>query len=175
MDFFPPAWLVSSLVWIQTTTGFPDFVNAHGWMWAGGEVLHFMGLCLLVGTIGAFDLRLLGMAKGLPIGPLIRLLPWGILGFVICVTTGLFFIIGNHWSSNAYLNNMAFKWKMSMILLAGLNLLVFKMSGMERAVAVLGPGATAPVGAKVAAASSMVIWVAVIFWGRFLPILGDAF
>jgi hypothetical protein len=175
MTLFPPAWLVSSLLWFQTTTQFPEFVNAHGWIWAAGETVHFMGLCLLMGTIGAFDLRLLGMAKGLPIGPLQRLLPWGVLGFAICLATGLLFILGNYWSSNAYFNNIAFKWKMAMILLAGVNVLVFNLSGMHRSVAVLGTGASAPLGARWVAGTSLVLWAAVIVAGRFLPILGDAF
>ena len=109
MNFFPPAWLVSSLTWFQATTKFPEFINAHGWIWAAGETVHFMGICLLMGTIGAFDLRLLGMAKSLPVGPLQRLLPWGVLGFATCLATGLLFIFGNYWSTNAYFNNIAFK------------------------------------------------------------------
>jgi hypothetical protein len=175
MSLFPPAWLVSGLLWFQGVTKFPEFVNAHGWIWAAGETVHFMGLCLLMGTIGAFDLRLLGMAKGLAIGPLQRLLPWGVLGFGICFATGLLFILGNYWSSNAYFNNIAFKWKMATILLAGVNVAVFNLSGMNRAVAAMGAGASAPIGAKIIAGTSLFLWATVIFWGRFLPILGDAF
>ena len=175
MDFFLTGWLISSVEWVQSTTAFPDFLNDHGWIWVASETLHFIGLCLLLGTIGAFDLRLLGVAKDLPIGPLQRLLPWGVLGFIICLTTGILFILGNFWSTNAYFNNLAFKWKMSMILLAGANVLVFNLTGMSRAVSILGAGASAPLGAKVVGASSLVLWVSVIFWGRFLPILGDAF
>jgi hypothetical protein len=175
MTLFPPAWLVSSLLWFQATTKFPEFINAHGWIWAAGETVHFMGLCLLMGTIGAFDLRLLGVAKGLPIGPLQRLLPWGVFGFVICLATGMLFILGNYWSSNAYFNNIAFKWKMSMILLAGLNVAVFNLSGMNRSVAVMGTGARAPFAARFIAGTSLVLWAGVIVAGRFLPILGDAF
>lgn len=175
MDIFPPAWLVAGLLWFQNATKFPAFVNAHGWTWAAAETVHFMGLCLLMGTIGAFDLRLLGIAKSLPIGPLQRLLPWGVFGFGICAATGLFFILGNFWSSNAYFNNIAFKWKMSMLVLAGLNVAVFNLSGMNRSVAMMGAGASAPIGAKLVAGASLFIWATVIFWGRFLPILGDAF
>jgi hypothetical protein len=115
------------------------------------------------------------MAKGLAIGPLQRLLPWGVLGFGICFATGLLFILGNYWSSNAYFNNIAFKWKMGMIVLAGLNVGVFNLSGMNRSVAMMGAGASAPIGAKLVAGASLFIWAMVIFWGRFLPILGDAF
>lgn len=175
MDLFPPTWLVSGLEWVQATTNFPEFVNQNGWIWVVGETLHFMGLSLLMGTIGAFDLRMLGMAKSLPIGPLQRLVPWGLAGFVLCLLTGVMFIVGNFWGSNAYFNNIAFKWKMAAILLAGINVLMFEVTGMGRAVAVLGPGASAPVGAKVVAGTSLLLWVAVIVCGRFLPILGDAF
>jgi uncharacterized membrane protein len=175
MDFFPPAWLVTSLTWFQTTTKFPEFINAHGWIWAASETVHFMGICLLMGTIGAFDLRLLGMAKNLPIGPLQRLIPWGVLGFGICLATGMLFVLGNYWSANAYFNNMAFKWKMGLILLAGVNVLIFTLTKMDRAVAVVGSGGSAPIGAKVIAGTSLALWIGVIFWGRFLPILGDAF
>ena len=175
MTIFPPAWLVSSLLWFQAATKFPEFVNAHGWIWAAGETVHFMGLCLLMGTIGAFDLRLLGLAKAVPIGPLQKLLPWGVFGFFICLATGMLFILGNFWSSNAYFNNIAFKWKMSMIVLAGLNVMVFNLSGMNRSVAVMGTGASAPIGARFVAGTSLVLWAGVIIAGRFLPILGDAF
>lgn len=175
MDFFLTGWLISSVEWIQSATAFPDFLNDHGWIWVAAETLHFIGLCLLLGTIGAFDLRLLGVAKDLPIGPLQRLLPWGVLGFMICLATGILFVLGNFWSTNAYFNNPAFKWKMGTILLAGANVLVFNLTGMSRAVSMLGVGASAPLGAKVVGASSLVLWISVIFWGRFLPILGDAF
>jgi len=42
--------------------------------------------------VGVFDLRLLGMAKGLQVGPLQRLMPWGIGGFVINFITGAMFL-----------------------------------------------------------------------------------
>ena len=90
-----------------------------------------MGLCLLIGTIGAFDLRMLGVAKAVPLGPLQRIVPWGVVGFLMCLATGLFFLLGNHWSSNAYFNNIAFKWKMALMLLAGLNVLLFTAVGHD--------------------------------------------
>lgn len=39
--------------------------------------LHFVGLTLLLGTIGFLDMRVLGFAKQLPISPLHKLTPWG--------------------------------------------------------------------------------------------------
>lgn len=175
MDLLPLHWLTAGLESVQAATGFPDFVNDHGWLWAGGETIHFMGLCLLIGTIGAFDLRMLGVAKAIPIGPLQRLVPWGVVGFLMCLATGVFFLLGNHWTGNAYFNNIAFKWKMALILLAGLNVMLFNLSGMTKAVEAVGAGGSAPALAKIVAATSLVLWVGVIICGRFLPILGDAF
>ena len=50
-----------------------------------GETLHFFGIILLIGGVGLFDLRLLGVAKGLPVATVRRLLPWGVTGFILCV------------------------------------------------------------------------------------------
>lgn len=175
MIITPPVWLVSIIQWVQISTKFPEFVNANGWLWAAAETVHFMGLCLLLGTIGAYDLRLLGVAKNLPIGALERLIPWGVAGFGICALTGAFFVFGNHWTANAYLANPAFQWKMLLILLAGINVMAFNALGLPRRVAVVPTGTRVPLSAQVIAATSLVFWIAVIVLGRFLPILGDAF
>jgi hypothetical protein len=50
------------------------------WMTAFLMDIHFIGLVLIVGTVGVLDLRILGVARQMPIAPLHRLLPWGLLG-----------------------------------------------------------------------------------------------
>ena len=75
------------------------------WAWPLAETFHFIGLCLLVGIVGMFDLRILGIAKGLPLASLKRLLPWGVFGFVLCLVTGALFVLGigaNLYDDNAY-------------------------------------------------------------------------
>ena len=66
-----------------------EVLMAQPGAWALCETLHFVGLCLLIGIVGLFDLRVLGVGKGLPPGALKRLLPWGVLGFALCAATGL--------------------------------------------------------------------------------------
>lgn len=168
-------FLVNAVINFQHATGFPHWVNTHSAAWPIGEILHFIGLCLLVGAVGIFDLRLLGVAKGMPFAPLQRLLPWGVAGFIICLLTGVGFVLGNAFAPGEYVRNIAFIWKMGFILFAGLNLLVFHASGLARRVEALGPGEAAPVPARLIGACSLVAWMAVIFFGRFLPVLGDAF
>ena len=55
--------------WMQST------FNDYGWLWPVCETLHFMGMVLLIGTVGLFDLRMLGFAKGLPAEPFKYLIP----------------------------------------------------------------------------------------------------
>ena len=50
-------------------------VKTSVWMFPVLEALHFIGLALLIGGIAALDLRVLGVAKRLPIAPLHKLLP----------------------------------------------------------------------------------------------------
>ncbi|RPH56308.1 MAG: hypothetical protein EHM89_15680, partial [Acidobacteria bacterium] len=79
-------------VWLVTTIGGDTFiadVMRTGWVWAIVESVHFLGLCLLVGAIGTFDLRLLGLVRRVPIAAVHRLIPWGLLGFAINIATGV--------------------------------------------------------------------------------------
>ena len=46
---------------------------------------------MLLGTVGVFDLRLLGFARRIPIAALHRLIPIGISGFVINLITDLIY------------------------------------------------------------------------------------
>jgi len=122
-----------------------------------------------------YDLRVLGMAKGLPLSPLKRLLPWGGFGFVLCLTTGLVFVEGvgaNLFGDNAYnviARDMYLQLKLIFISLAGINVLAFHLTGSARTVDALGAGDDAPRLAKVIAGTSLFLWVGVIIFGRFIP------
>jgi hypothetical protein len=169
------AFAIRNLVAFQRATGFPEWVNNHSAVWPVAETVHFIGLCLLIGAVGLFDLRLVGVAKSVPVATLKRLLPWGVAGFILCVLTGVLFVAGNAFAPGEYLRNISFLFKMLCLLLAGLNLLAFHVTGMNRAVDGIGAGESAPLAAKFMGAASIVLWVGVIVFGRFLPTLGDAF
>jgi hypothetical protein len=152
-----------------------EVIMAVPWAWPLAETFHFIGLCLLVGIVGMFDLRILGIAKGLPLASLKRLLPWGVFGFVLCLVTGLLFVLGigaNLYNDNAYdviVRDQYLQVKLLFIFLAGLNLLAFYLTGMSRAVDVLGKGDDAPPLAKAIAAASLFLWIGVIVFGRLIP------
>ena len=67
-------------------------VGHYDWIWPLCEIIHFMGLILLIGTVGLIDLRVLGIARQLPLVFLYRLVPWAIFGFILCLLTGLVFV-----------------------------------------------------------------------------------
>jgi hypothetical protein len=146
-----------------------DFVTNTPWMWPTCETLHFVGLSLLVGVVFVVDLRVLGVMKGVSFAYLHRLLPWAALGFGLNVVTGMLFFVG---IPGQYTKNPAFYWKVALVMLAGLNALYFTL--LEEPWS-LGPGEDAPLTAKFAAASAMVLWVGVMYCGSMLPFLGNAF
>lgn len=146
-----------------------DFVANTPWMWPTCETLHFIGLTLLMGVVLVVDLRVLGVMKGVSFASLHRLLPLAAIGFGVNVITGILFFVG---IPHQYTGNRAFYWKLALVLLAGLNALYFTL--LEEPWE-LGSGEDAPLTAKFAAASAMLLWVGVMYCGSMLPFLGNSF
>jgi len=141
-----------------------EFLRDAKWGWAIFESLHFLGMSMLLGTVGVFDLRLLGFAKRIPIAALHRLIPIGISGFVINMVTGFCFLSA---TPDQYLYNLAFRWKVTFIAIAGLNVMIFYARTFKRLLET-APGATPPIAARVAGAVSLVAWIGVMSAGRLL-------
>ena len=106
------ATLIAFSKWLETTNVSWAVRGGMPWIWPAAETLHFIGLCMLVGAIGVMDLRLMGWLKGIPIGPLERLVPWAVAGFVINVITGVLFYIGA--PGQYYGNSMFWAYSYSM-------------------------------------------------------------
>jgi len=133
------------------------------WGWPFAESVHFLGLSMLVGCVGAFDLRLLGVGKRIPIAALHKLIPWGLLGFAINFTTGSMFLLTE---PDQYFYNPSFQFKVLFILIAGLNALLFYVTSWGR---VNADGTiNAPRAGKMAAVISLSMWISVIVCGRLL-------
>jgi uncharacterized membrane protein len=134
------------------------------WGWPMAESIHFLGLSMLVGCIGLFDLRLLGMAKRIPIAALHKLIPLGLIGFAINISTGSLFLLTE---PDQYIYNPSFQFKMLFIAIAGLNALTFYVTSWGRATAA-DASPDAPRIAKVVAIVSLSMWIGVIVCGRLL-------
>ncbi|MFT4860894.1 MAG: hypothetical protein ACI95C_000092 [Pseudohongiellaceae bacterium] len=144
-------------------TGILGFMNS-AWGWPIIESLHFVGLCLLLGTVGVFDLRMLGVARGVNYSDLHRLVPFGVAGFGLNIVTGTMFVVS---APDQYLFNPAFLSKLGFMLIAGLNMLCFYtlcargVRATEASEQVLGS-------AKAIAGVSLVSWSLVIVCGRLI-------
>ncbi len=146
----------------------------NAWAWPLCETMHFVGIILLVGIVGMFDLRLLGFARAIPLAPLRRLLPWGVLGFALAAITGLLFVTGIYANVEippytVAMNDGFLQLKLLFMALAGLNLLAFYATGAARDVEHLGAGEDAPPKAKLNAGLSLVFWLLVVYFGRLIP------
>jgi hypothetical protein len=146
-----------------------NFVNDSYWVWPACEMLHFIGMALLLGTVGWLDIRILGLGKGVPIASLEKLIPVGIVGFLLNVSSGFVFVAGNlDGGPMAYLSNFSFQIKMLLILIAGGNLALYYFTGIRRVSAAVPPSGNAAPAAKVVAAVSLLAWFGVIFFGRMI-------
>ncbi len=154
---------MDALLEFSEKTGIYDFMHS-AWGWPAVESLHFIGLSLLIGTVGLFDLRMIGLAKGIPMSALHRLVPWGVGGYALNVMTGVMFVTS---APDQYLFNPAFQVKLALMGIAGVNVLFFYrfVFGPVKAASA---GADAPRAAQTAAAISLTCWIGVIICGRLI-------
>jgi uncharacterized membrane protein len=139
------------------------------WATAAQMDLHFVGLCLIIATVGLLDLRIMGLAKGISLKALHQFVPWGLFGLGINIVTGLMTFIG---APGAYNFNIPFWLKMGTLMLLGLNVGAFYLGGTFEEIDKLGAGDDAPISAKLIAASSLVLWLCVVVFGRFIQAYG---
>ncbi len=140
-------------------------VRESAWAYPLLETVHILGLALVVGSILAYDLRLLGLNAELPISALGRhLLPWVWTGFAANVLSGALLFVSD---AAEFAANTAFRWKLVLIVLAGLNALWFQWR-IAPGMAAWDRRATAPPAARLAAALSIALWLAVVSAGRLM-------
>ena len=134
------------------------------WMFPTLETLHVISLVSVLGTIFVVDLRMLGWTSNkFAVTAVAKdTLPWTWGAFVMAaITGGLLFIS----KASSYVGNPYFLWKMGMMALAGLNMMYFHFMTW-RTVEHWDRDASMPVAVKVAAALSIIFWLAVVFFGR---------
>jgi hypothetical protein len=141
-------------------------VRESVWLFPAIETVHLLGMALLVAAIGAFDLRLLGwLLRRERVSNLgRRLVPWAWAGFAVQVLTGT--LLFSSEAIKVY-TNPAFRLKMLLILLAGIQALVFHRT-VYRGVAKWDDSGVLPAGAKISGFVSLVLWIGVVAAGRFI-------
>jgi hypothetical protein len=130
------------------------------------ESLHVVSITLVVGAILMLDLRLMGLAAtSNAVSDMVReLVPWALAAFVVAVITGLGLFITR---ASAHMANPAFQWKLALMVLAGLNMAVFHFR-VYRDVWQWNNTLVVPLRAKIAGASSLLLWAGVMLSGRWV-------
>jgi hypothetical protein len=130
------------------------------------ESLHVVGLATLFGMIAILDLRLLGLASARRPVPRVMadVMTWAWLAFMLTAATGALMFITN---AGGYFENWYFRAKMLMLALAGINVLVFELTTGRALRRGDGDGGAFGAG-RAAAVLSLVLWVSIIFAGRWI-------
>jgi hypothetical protein len=127
---------------------------------------HIIGVALSAGAFAWFDFRLLGFAlERVPVSSVYRrIIPIATAGFVVAFVSGGLLFIG--YAVPAY-HNLAFRLKMSALVLAGVNALVYHVV-TERGIVTWNSRPTPPTAARLAGALSLALWTSVILGGRMV-------
>ena len=139
-------------------------IKASVWLYPAAEYLHIVGFVLLVGCAFAFDLRLLGLSRGISVRALAgHLLPWAQLGLAVIVPTGLAMFLNEPIMMAA---NPAFRVKLVLVAAGILNALSFRwpFRGVDR----WDRDVPAPLGVRLNALLSLAIWLSTLAAGRLI-------
>ena len=156
-------WQVQLESALASFTSVASFMQLH-WSWPAAESAHFIGLTLLLGSIAAWDLRLLGLLGNVPAAAFHRLVPFAVIGFGINAATGTLFLMT---FPNQYIYNPAFHLKVLCLILAGVNVAFFYLVVFRR-IRTLPPGMPLPVLARISGGVSLMLWLTVIVCGRMI-------
>ena len=136
--------------------GWP-WIAEHPWLYPALEVVHLVGIGVLLGSLVVFELRVWGLGRALAVDALARLaLPATLAGFALAAAAGVMLFASQ---PGELLANRAFTIKMGLLLTAGLNAAAFharggpaRLDGLARAQTLLSLG----------------LWLGVIICGRWI-------
>ena len=151
---------------------FAEMVGASDFgQWASGSsiayplanVLHLLGLVMLVGAIGILDLRLAGAFRALAVAPLSRALtPIAIAGLMLMVPTGATMFAAD---ATTLAQSTTFRWKLVLVGIALTNAVAFRVMWRNR----LGTWDSAPpIAGRLMAAGSILLWLTIGGLGRMI-------
>lgn len=135
-------------------------LKTHAWAYPALEVVHIVGIALLLGNLVLLELRVFGRGLALPPKDLARLsLSVALCGFALAAASGLLMFATQ---PAELLANSAFTWKMLLLMLAGGNAAWFHARGSLTRLDAL---------ARAQMLGSTLIWLAVVACGRWIAYL----
>lgn len=132
-------------------------LQTHPWAYPALEVVHIVGIALLLGNLVLLEFRVFGFGPALPMEALARLsLSIAVGGFALVAASGLAMFASQ---PQELLANGAFTLKMGLLLLAACNAAAFHARGSLRRLDFT---------ARALMLVSTVLWVAVLACGRWI-------
>ena len=160
--------MLEILAELAINTPLNQWIQATWWVWPVLEISHFVGLSLLLGGLIVIDLRLAGHFKKMSLAASHQLLPFVFAGFGVNLLTGILFFYGDPMR---YSINIGFQIKMILVVLAGLNALLYYWKIHPVITDWETLPTTPPIGKGVAYAS-LALWSGVLICGRLIPYVG---
>lgn len=157
---------IDQLLKLMEQTALATFVREGDWWFPLDECLHVLSITAVFGSILMMDLRLLGLAsRDSAVSRLSNeVLPYTWIAFACAVITGTIMFISK---ATVYWHNPQFELKFLFMVLAGANMIAFHFGAFRRVADwdnVLPP----PPAARLAGALSISLWIAVVFFGRWI-------
>ena len=142
------------------------WMRTDPWAYPSANVLHVLGLTVLVGPILLLDLRLLGLGRMFPINATARVLTaWSAAGLLVMIGSGTALFAAD---AVALAASEVMQWKLGLIGAGLANAVTFRwlwsrrLEHWDRAPPVLG---------RAQALASMALWLAVPVAGRLIAYL----
>jgi len=154
---------IADLLQILEQSSLAESIRQSSWLYPFLEIIHITGIVLLVGPAFMFDLRLLGFSKHLSVSGLKRhLLTWSMRGLFLVLPSGILLFMTNALVLGY---DPVFWLKMTLLLIAAFNALIFHRVIFR---SLHDDDTVQPPAAKLVAAFSIVLWIAIIACGRLL-------
>jgi hypothetical protein len=156
------------VVWLKATPVSQTLAAQAEWLWPLCESFHFVGLVLVIGCAGFFDLRLMGfMRHQISMTAAHGFVKWAKVGFGISLCTGLIFFVSE---PQQYVVKSAWWAKVAFLGVAGLNAMIFEKI-LSKQVDAADQSGIQPLAFKIVGFVSLLAWLAVLYFGRMLPYL----
>ncbi len=152
-------WLLHAAQWLSDSS-LNNWVNSSRYIWPTMETIHFLALCVLMGSLLVVDLRLLGLYPRLSPATAERCVQWALAAFAVNLITGIGFLAGNTWK---YWDNPSFQIKLALIAVAGFNAMIYQLKAEE----LINGDQTTHV-MRVIGGVSLLCWCGVIVCGRMI-------
>jgi hypothetical protein len=146
-------------------SAFSQWLLVSEWAYPILLTLHSLGLAMLVGVLVVIDLRVLGVARSIPLPPMKRLMMLVWIAFVVNASSGTALFVAD---AVKFIQSPAFLFKVTSIVIGMTIATLIGSSVLNATDAFDRSDRSMPVAARVMASISMLVWISAIGFGRYM-------